>query len=258
MTTVPPSSSGQGQVALDPVPLAGADQRAADGARVGGVAGRQLAQHLGRGLDRLVELAPGDEQPGGDGTALAGVGAHGEGGGGAGPPQVGVVQDDEGRLAPELQEDLLERLGRRGHHRPAGGGGAGEADLVHPGVGGQQGADRVLGRRDDVDHTGRDVGLLGDQAAEHGGAPRRVGRRLEDHGVAGGQGRPQLGQVDLVGDVPRGDGPDHAGGLAADPAVRGDAHGRGVPEVGLPLVALGQVGHPSRDPRPGRRAGPSR
>ena len=175
-----------------------------------------------------------------------------------GPAQVGVVEDHEGRLAAELEEDLLERLGGRRHDLPAGGRRAGEADLVHPGVGRQQRAHRVLGRGHDVDHARGDVGLLGDEPPEHRGAPRGVRRRLEHHGVARGQGRPQLGQVDLVGHVPGGDGAHHPGGLAPHPPVGGDAEGRGVPEVGLPLRSPRPGRPPIRATRPAHRAGPSR
>ena len=50
-----------------------------------------------------------------------------------GPSEVGVVEDDEGRLAAELEEDLLERRRRRRHDLAAGGRRSGEADLVDPG-----------------------------------------------------------------------------------------------------------------------------
>src|SRR5664280_2419675 len=236
--------AGQADVPLHPVALPGADQRPADGAGVGGVTRGQLAQDLRRRVHRLVEEPSGHDQPGGDGTTLAGVRADGECGGGARPPQVGVVQDHECRFASELEEDLLQGVGGGSHHPPSGGGGAGEAHLVHTRVAGQQGPDGVIRRGDDVDHAGGAVGLLGDQPAEHGGAPRCVRRRLEHDGVAGSEGRSQLGQVDLVWDVPRGDGTDHPGRLAPNPAVGGDAERCGVPEVRLPLVALGQVGHP--------------
>ncbi|CQD23779.1 hypothetical protein BN970_06130 [Mycolicibacterium conceptionense] len=74
------------------------------------------------------------------------------------------------------------------------------------------------------------------------GRPRRVGRRLEDQGVARRQGRADLGQVDLVREVPRGDGADHADRLAGDLAVGWDALRGGVAEIGCPLVVLGGVG----------------
>src|SRR5665213_1572853 len=147
--------------------------------------------------------------------------------------------------AADTVKKVFLELGGRGHDLAAGGRRPGEADLIDPGIGRQHRPDGMVGGRDDVDHPGGDVGLLGDQPAEDGGAPRGVRGRLEHHRVAGRQRRAQLGQVDLVGHVPRGDGPDHAGGLPAHPAVGRDTERLGVSEVGLPLVALGQVGHPA-------------
>ena len=65
-------------------------------------------------------------------------------------------------------------------------------------------------RGDDVDDAGGDVGLLGDQPAEQRGVPRRVGRRLEHHGVAGGERLADLVDRHLEREVPRGDGADDA------------------------------------------------
>ena len=90
----------------------------------------------------------------------------------------------------------------------------------------------------------RDIGVLGDEAAELAGHPRGVRRRLEDDGAARGQRGADLGEVDLVRDVPgrdRGDDADrpHAG----RPPAR-DAHRPRDAEIGLPLVGLEQVGDP--------------
>ena len=70
------------------------------------------------------------------------------------------------------------------------------------------------------------------------------GRRLEDDRAPGGQRGPDLGEVDLGRHVPRRDRGDDADRLAVDRAPAGDAHRRGDPEVGLPLVGLRQVGDP--------------
>ena len=67
--------------------------------------------HVGREeLDALVVTGAGQEHPGRDRTPLAGMGADGQSrhhGGG----EVGVVEDDGGGLAPELQEQPLHRGG---------------------------------------------------------------------------------------------------------------------------------------------------
>ena len=95
---------------------------------------------------------------------------------------------------------------------------------------------------DDVDHTGREIGLLGDDLADCRSGPRCVGGRLEDQGVTRGQRRADLGQVDLVRKVPRGDRADDADRFASDLAVGRDALRGGVAEIGCPLVVLGRVG----------------
>ena len=77
-------------------------------------------------------------------------------------------------------------------------------------------ADQVVGGGHDVEDTGREVGLLGDEAAEAGGVPRRVRRGLEDHGVAGGQGLPEFVQRHLEREVPGHNGTDDADGLLPD------------------------------------------
>ena len=66
-------------------------------------------------------------------------------------------------------------------------------------------AHEVVRRRHHVDHARRDVGLLGDEPAETGRVERRVGRRLEHHGVAGGQRLADLVDRDLERVVPRHD-----------------------------------------------------
>ncbi len=81
-------------------------------------------------------------------------------------------------------------------------------------------ADEVVGRGDDVDDARRDVGVLGDEAAEQRRVERRVGCRLEDDRVAGGERLPELVDRDLERVVPRHDRADDADRLAPDPAAR--------------------------------------
>ena len=154
--------------------------------------------------------------------------------------EIGVLEDDVGRLAPELQEDLLHRVRRLGHDAPAGDRRAGEGDHVHPGVGGEDLAHQVVGRGDHVDHAGGDVGLLGDEPAQEGGRPRGVGGRLQHDGVPRRQGGAELGQVQVEGEVPGGDGAHHADGLPADEAALGLAEdlADGQPVLVLVLVGL--------------------
>ena len=48
--------------------------------------------------------------------------------------QVGVVEDDVGRLPAQLQADARQVVSRIFHHRDADLGRAGEGDLIHPWV----------------------------------------------------------------------------------------------------------------------------
>ena len=90
---------------------------------------------------------------------------------------------------------------------------------------------RGVTRRDDVEHARRDVGVLGRDLADERGAPRRVGRGLQDHGVAGGERGRDLRQVEHEREVPRRDRADDADRLAHDaPGARHPeelVHGRG-------------------------------
>ncbi len=94
----------------------------------------------------------------------------------------------------------------------------------------------MVRRGHDVDHTGRDVGPFGHEPADEGGVPRRVGRGLEHHRIAGRECLAQLGERDLEREVPRGDGPHHPGRLLDDHAGVGAAAEVGrVGQGGLPL-----------------------
>ena len=96
----------------------------------------------------------------------------------------------------------------------------------------------VIAGCDDVEHAGRYVGLLRDDPAEFRGAPGRIGRGLEDDGVACRHRRPDLGQVDLVREVPRRDGADDTERLSHDRSTARDAERCGDTEIGCPGVVL--------------------
>ena len=95
---------------------------------------------------------------------------------------------------------------------------------------------------------GGDVGLLGDEAPEAGGVPGRVGRGLQDHGVARGQDRAHLVERDLDRVVPRHDGADDAHRLLDDAAPAGHPH----------LLAVGEATAPTRTRRSSWPASPAR
>ena len=153
-----------------------------------------------------------------DGTALAGMRADGEGRHHGGQVGVGIIEHDEGRLAAQFQEHLLDRGAGHLHDPPADRGRAGEADHVHLGVTGECLADRDVGRGQDVDHPGRDVSLGGDQLSQQEGLQRSGRCCLEDHGASGGQRRSQLGQRQLGRVVVGDDRGDHPCGLFLNPA----------------------------------------
>ena len=97
---------------------------------------------------------------------------------------VGVVEDDDRRLAAELEVGALEVLGGRRGDLHAGAYGAGDRHQLR---------DRVLDQRtagvavagDDVHHAGRED-LVADLAEQDGRGRGGVGR-LDDEGVAGGE-----------------------------------------------------------------------
>jgi hypothetical protein len=201
----------------------------------------------------------------------------------AAAPQVGVGEDHVGRLAAQLQGDPLDGPGGPLHDAPPDLGRAGEGDLGHPGVLDQPPADHPTGPGEHVDHPVGDA-RLGGQLGEGQGGQRGQPGRLEDHRVAGGQGRGQLPGGDGEGEVPGHDQPHHpqrlaegqvdpAGhrdGVAQQPLRRPGVVGEGVhhhaqlaPGVGDRLAGvahlqLGQalalgvqpLGQPAQEPRP--------
>ncbi len=149
--------------------------------------------------------------------------------------EVGVIEDDVGRLPAEFEEEALERRRSLLHDAPADGGRASEGDEVHPWIGHQVLGYLVVRRRHHLEDAGREVGPLGDQPADTGGVPRCVRRGLEDHGVAGGQRRAELVERHLEGVVPRDDGGDDAGRLLDHRPPGPPPERRSDGEVALPL-----------------------
>ena len=97
---------------------------------------------------------------------------------------------------------------------------------------------------DDTDDPGRDVGVLGDQPAQASCVEGGVGRGLQHHRVAGGQGLAELVEGHLEREVPRHDRTDHSDRLAphlAGGQCAGEADHL-VAQVGLPGVLVDQPG----------------
>jgi ParB family chromosome partitioning protein len=128
--------------------------------------------------------------------------------------QIGVVEDDVGRLAAELQADLLEPRRRALVDPLAAHLAAGEGDLGDIGVGHQRRPQFRAEAGHHVDHAGREAGLL-DQLGEgeRGGGGELRG--LEHHRVARRQRRRQLPAGEQQRRVPRRDRHHHAQGLVA-------------------------------------------
>ena len=91
---------------------------------------------------------------------------------------VGVVEDDGGGLAAELEGAAGDALAADRGDPAAGGGRAGEGDLVDARVAHQQLGDLAVGG-DDVEHAGGQADLLGDLGQDVARAGR-LGRHLDD------------------------------------------------------------------------------
>ena len=144
----------------------------------------ELAQELV--VDVLVQ-----EEPGAGGAALAGVGEDGEEGTVDRLVEIGVREDDVWALAAELEGDLLDGSRRQLQDAPPGRRLPGEGDLVDAGMGGERLPDLLAGTGQDVHHAVGDTRFTTDLAQDHRGDRGGAGR-LQDEGVAGGEGRGQL------------------------------------------------------------------
>ena len=101
------------------------------------------------------------------------------------------------RLAAQLQQRLLDRRRACGQDRPPSRRRPGERDHVDARVGRQRRTHLVGVGDDDVEHTGRDVRLLGHDPAVLAARPRGELRGLEHHGVARHQRGNRLGDVEI-------------------------------------------------------------
>jgi hypothetical protein len=124
--------------------------------------------------------------------------------------QVGVVEDDEGRLAAQFQRQLLAAAGGGLADDAADFGRAGEGQLVDARVV-DDGFAHAAVAGDDVDHAGRHAGLLADLGEQQRAQRGELGR-LEDDGVTGGQRRGDFPGQHQQREVPRHDLADHADG----------------------------------------------
>ena len=178
------SSDGALDEAGDAVALALGDQRAD---LVLGVVGLVVLDRRDRrrqvGDELVVDLLAGIDAAGG-GAVLAGI-VVAEGAQAVDHRvDIGVVEDDDRRLAAELQMRALDRLGGRLQHLLAGGDVAGDRDHVDLGMVDQRVADALAAPEHDIDDAlGQD---LGEHLGELQRGQRRLLGRLEHHRVAAG------------------------------------------------------------------------
>ncbi len=173
-------------------------------------------------LERVVDLLL-DDHAAGSGTALARGSERRPEDAFDGEVEIGVLQDDDPVLAAELEVDVLETIRRRLQDGDTGLARAGERDDRHVRMAHEALTDRAPAAVDDVDDALRDPGLvqqLDEALAERG----RVGRRLEDDGVARDERRQHLPGRNRDREVPGRD-------RADDPDRLADRHVELVPEL---------------------------
>jgi len=147
-----------------------------------------LLELLGEGVvDRLLDV---DARTGA--AALAVVEEDAEIGPLDGLVDVGVGEDDVGRLASELEGDLLQvAVGGRPQDLASDQSGSGEGDLVDVHVAGERGAGHFSETRDDVDDTGREASLV-DELGGHQAAEGSQLGSLQDDDISGSDGGTDL------------------------------------------------------------------
>jgi ParB family chromosome partitioning protein len=153
--------------------------------------------------------------------------------------QVGIVEDDERRIAAQLQRNLLHRRRRLLHQQAPDLGRARKGDLAYRGIGAELAADRRRIAGEDVEHALGKAGALG-ELGEREGRQRRLLGRLEHHGASGRKRGRHLARDHRVGEVPRRNRRAHAYRLLHDD----DAPVRPRRRDGVAVDALGLLGEP--------------
>ncbi len=197
----------------DGLAVRGGDERAHLGRVVLRVADPHVARRLDEQLGEAVVDGALDEDPRARAAVLARVVEHGVRRGGGGLLEVGVGEDDVGRLAAELERDALDRPRRAAHHLLPDLGRAGEADLGDVGVLDQPLPDDRALADDDVDDALGEAGLEREVAEPDRGQRRELGG-LEHDGVPARERGAELPARDVEREVPGHDQPDDAERLA--------------------------------------------
>ncbi len=165
-----------------------------------------------------------DEDPAGGSAVLTGVAEAGEDDAGGDGVEVRVGEDEDRRLATELEVHPFERRHRGGRHRLPGAHAAGDRHQVDVGVGGDRGADDGTVTGHNIQNACRED--VGHELGETKRGQRSLLGRLEDTGVTGREDRPELPGRHQERVVPRRDRADNTDRLTHD--------GRGAPLDVLP------------------------
>lgn len=192
-------------VAHDPVKLQLRHLRALEGVGLEGVADLVGQRALLEALQELVVDRLVDQNARAGAAALAVVEVDTKVDPRDGVVNVGIREDNVGRLATQLQGNLLQvALGRGLQDAPANQGRAGEGDLIDVHVVRDGSTGDLAETREDVDHTRREAGLL-DQLGGIQTRQRRLLGRLQHDGVTGRNGRTNLPGPHEQREVPRND-----------------------------------------------------
>ena len=189
----------------DPVKLKLGNLRTLEGIGMEGIADIVALCSLLEALEELVVDGFLDIDTGTGAAALAVVEEDTEVDPRDGVVNVGVLEDDVGRLAAELECDLLQ-VGRGSSLEDcaADDGGAGEGDLVDVHVGGEGGTSDLTETGDDVDDTRREAGFL-DECGSDETTKRGLLGGLQDDCVTASNGRANLPCPHEQGEVPGND-----------------------------------------------------
>lgn len=191
------------------------DERAQIGGGVGRIADDDARHEVRDAVDEFVVERGGDDRPGRRGAVLSAVDDRGRDRTVDRCLQVGVVEDDERRLAAEFELDPCPGGGGLRHHLPADRARPGEGHHVDAGMSGQVCAGIRTGADDDVENAVGQSGLGGDAGHRQRRQRRDLGR-LQDHRATGGECRDDLPHRHLQRVVPGRDGADDADGFTAD------------------------------------------
>ncbi len=116
------------------------------------------------GIHRLVNIKAVDAD-----TGLAGIAELGLDGTLHRSVQISIVKHDEGRIAAQFQRDFLDGAGALRHQQPADWRGAGKAELAYQRMGAELLANGLGIASNDIEHTWRNAGTVGQLGQRQGG-----------------------------------------------------------------------------------------